>query len=76
MINRNTARYDTNVRRILVSEAGRRVQEFLSKLEITRTYVSFNSYLYSVYGSVRAKTRKNPTLINYRNRWVEALSID
>jgi hypothetical protein len=35
--------------------------------------VFINTYLYSVYGSVKAKTRKAPALIDYRNRWINAL---
>ena len=48
------------MRRILVGEAGRRVQGLLAKLGITRSYVFVNTFLYSVYGSVKAKTRKDP----------------
>lgn len=73
VIGQDPAQHETIVRRILVGEAGRRVQGFLAKLGITRSYVFINTYLYSVYGSVKAKTRKNPALIEYRNRWLEAL---
>jgi hypothetical protein len=37
--------------------------------------VFINTYLYSVYGSVKASTRKNPNLIDYRNRWLKALLV-
>jgi hypothetical protein len=47
----------------------------LAKLGITRSYVLINTYLYSVYGSVKVKTRKNPSLIDYRNRWLNALLV-
>ncbi|NGZ95139.1 MAG: uracil-DNA glycosylase [Nitrospira sp. WS110] len=75
VIGQDPAQHETIVRRILVGEAGRRVQGFLAKLGITRSYVFINTYLYSVYGSVKAKTRKNPALIEYRNRWIEALLV-
>ncbi len=75
VIGQDPAQHETIVRRILVGEAGRRVQGFLAKLGITRSYVFINTYLYSVYGSVKAKTRKNPALIEYRNQWFEALLI-
>lgn len=75
MIGQDPAQHETIVRRILVGEAGRRVQGFLAKLGITQSYVFINTYLYSVYGSVKTKTRKNPALIDYRNRWLEALLI-
>ena len=69
VIGQDPAQHETVVRRILVGEAGRRVQGLLAKLGITRSYVFINTYLYSVYGSVKAKTRKDPSLIDYRNRW-------
>jgi uracil-DNA glycosylase len=47
----------------------------LAKLGITHSYVFINTYLYSVYGSVKAKTRKDPDLIDYRNRWLNALLV-
>ena len=75
VIGQDPAQHETIVRRILVGEAGQRVQGFLAKLGITRSYVFINAYLYSVYGSVKAKTRKNPALIEYRNRWLEALLV-
>jgi uracil-DNA glycosylase len=75
VIGQDPAQHETIVRRILVGEAGRRVQGFLAKLGITRSYVFINTYLYSVYGSVKAKTRNNPALIEYRNRWLEALLV-
>ena len=73
VIGQDPAQHETIVRRILVGEAGRRVQGLLAKLGVTRSYVFINCYLYSVYGSVKAKTRRNPKLIDYRNRWFEAL---
>lgn len=75
VIGQDPAQHETIVRRILVGEAGRRIQGFLAKLGITRSYVFINTYLYSVYGSVKATMRKNPTLIDYRNRWLEALLV-
>jgi hypothetical protein len=73
VIGQDPAQHETVVRRILVGEAGRRVQGFLAKLGVTRSYVFINTYLYSVYGSVKAKTRKDPRLLAYRNRWLDAL---
>jgi hypothetical protein len=73
VIGQDPAQHETVVRRILVGEAGRRVQGFLAKLGITRSYVFVNAYLYSVYGSVRAKTRRDARLLAYRNRWLDSL---
>jgi hypothetical protein len=73
IIGQDPAQHETVVRRILVGEAGRRIQGLLAKLGITTSYVYINTYLYSVYGSVKATTRKSPALIDYRNRWIDAL---
>jgi uracil-DNA glycosylase len=73
VIGQDPAQHESVVRRILVGEAGRRVQGLLAKLGIVRSYVFINTYLYSVYGSVKAKTRRSPALIDYRNRWFKAL---
>jgi uracil-DNA glycosylase len=75
VIGQDPAQHETVVRRILVGEAGRRVQGLLAKLGVTRSYVFINTYLYSVYGSVKAATRRNPALIDYRNRWLDALLV-
>lgn len=73
VIGQDPAQHETIVRRILVGEAGRRLQGFLAKLGITSSYVLLNTFLYSVYGSVTAAQRKQPALIAYRHRWLEAL---
>jgi len=73
VIGQDPAQHETVIRRILVGEAGRRVQGLLAKLGITESYVCVNTYLYSVYGSVKAATARKPELVGYRNRWFEAL---
>jgi hypothetical protein len=73
VIGQDPAQHETIVRRILVGEAGRRLQGFLAKLGITRSYVLINTFLYSVYGSVTVAARKHPALIAYRHRWLDAL---
>src|SRR5215510_25995 len=73
MIGQDPAQHETVIRRILVGEADRRVQGFLAKLGIKRSYVFINTHLYCVYGSVRAKTRKDPRLLAYCHRWLDAL---
>ena len=73
VIGQDPAQHESVVRRVLVGEAGSRVQGLLAKLGITRSYVFINTYLYSVYGSVKAKTRKDQNLVDYRNRWLRAL---
>jgi hypothetical protein len=73
IIGQDPAQHETIVRRILVGEAGRRAQGFLAKLGITTSYVFVNTYLYSVWGSVKAATRKSPLLVGYRNQWIDAI---
>ena len=75
VIGQDPAQHETIVRRILVGEAGRRLQGLLAKLGVTTSYVLVNTFLYSVYGSVKASTRKDPRLIAYRNRWLNALLV-
>jgi len=73
VIGQDPAQHETIVRRILVGEAGRRIQGFLAKIGIIRSYTMINTFLYSVYGSAHAKTRRDPGLVDYRNRWIDAV---
>jgi uracil-DNA glycosylase len=75
VIGQDPAQHEAVVRRILVGEAGRRVQGLLAKLGITQSYVLVNTFLYSVYGSVKVTQRKDPRLVGYRNRWLDALLV-
>jgi hypothetical protein len=61
------------LRRILVGEAGRRVQGFLAKLGITMSYVLINALLYSVYGKNGAKYVDDPKPSEYRNKWIAGI---
>jgi hypothetical protein len=76
VIGQDPAQHETVIRRILVGEAGRRLQGFLAKVGITTSYVLINTFLYSVYGSAKAATRRDPRLIAYRNRWLDALLVN
>src|SRR6476659_6552061 len=73
VIGQDPAQHETIVRRILVGEAGRRLQGLLARLGVTRSYACINTWLYSVYGGVKAATQHSQPLIDYRNRWLEAL---
>src|ERR1700741_3910939 len=70
VIGQDPAQHETIVRRVLDGEAGRRLQGLLAKLGVTRSYVCINTWLYSVYGSVKAATQHAQPLIDYRNRWL------
>jgi uracil-DNA glycosylase len=66
--------HESYVRRILVGEAGQRVQGFLHKLGIERSYVMVNAFLYSVYGQSGGEHHAgDPAIAAYRNRWLDAL---
>ena len=63
--------------RILVGEAGQRIQGFLARLGITRSYVLVNAFLYSVYGQGGGTRHVDDAgIIAYRNRWFDALTKD
>ena len=68
---------DENVaRRILVGDAGQRVQGFLSKLGITRSYIMVNSVLYSIFGQFNDDMRAFvdvPAVQQWRNNLLDAL---
>lgn len=51
VIGQDPAQHENILRRVLVGEAGQRVQGFLCKIGIDRSYVIINAFLYSVYGS-------------------------
>ncbi|MBP8824660.1 MAG: hypothetical protein KBH07_13545 [Flavobacteriales bacterium] len=73
VIGQDPAQHEAVVRRILVGEAGRLVQGLVGKLGITTSYVLINTYLYSVYGTVKAAVRRDPRLVDYRNRWIDGI---
>jgi uracil-DNA glycosylase len=76
VIGQDPAQNENIVRRILVGEAGQRIQGFLAKLGLDRSYVMINTFLYSVYGSVQSKYKKDPKILEYRHRWLKALLVD
>lgn len=74
VIGQDPAQHETIVRRTLVGGAGHRLQGFLAKLGLTRSYVMQNTFIYSVYGQGGGNRHKNnPAIIAYRNRWFDAL---
>lgn len=74
VIGQDPAQHEVIARRTLVGGAGHRVQGFVAKLGLTRSYVMVNTFIYSVYGQGGgSRHRKNPAIIAYRNRWFDAL---
>jgi uracil DNA glycosylase superfamily protein len=76
VLGQDPATHETITRRILVGEAGQRIQGFLAKLGIERSYVMVNTFLYSVYGQGGGERHKNdPAISAYRHRWLDRLLI-
>ena len=74
VIGQDPAQHETIARRILVGEAGHRLQGFLAKLGIDRSYVMINTFLYSVFGQGGGnKHRDDKKIAAYRNKWIQAL---
>jgi hypothetical protein len=63
--------------RIFVGQSGQRVQGFLRKLGLTRSYVMINTFLYSVFGQfdggLRAISEEAP-ILSYRNAFLDRLA--
>jgi hypothetical protein len=77
VVGQDPAAHETIVRRILVGEAGQRIQGFLARLGIETSYVMINAFLYSVYGQGGGSRHKDdPLIAEYRNRWLDALLVD
>jgi hypothetical protein len=75
VLGQDPAAHETVVRRILVGEAGQRIQGFLAKLGIDGSYVMVNTFLYSVYGQGGgARHHADPAIAAYRNRWLDELA--
>ncbi len=77
VIGQDPATHETIARRILVGEAGQRIQGFLAKLGIHTSYVMVNAFLYSVYGQGGGERHKNdPKIAKYRNQWLDRLLVE
>jgi Uracil DNA glycosylase superfamily len=68
---------DENVaRRILVGSAGQRVQGFLRKLGLNKSYVMVNTFLYGLKGQIDAEAKtisSSATIKNWRNQLLDML---
>ncbi|XXF77941.1 uracil-DNA glycosylase family protein [Myxococcaceae bacterium GXIMD 01537] len=74
VLGQDPAAHESISRRILVGEAGQRVQGLLARLGIERSYVMVNTFLYSVYGQGGGERHRNDAAIAaYRHRWLDAL---
>jgi uracil-DNA glycosylase len=75
VIGQDPAAHETILRRILVGEAGQRVQGALAKLGVTQSYVMVNTFLYSVYGQGGGERHKDDDkIVTYRHKWLDKLA--
>ena len=75
VIGQDPGQHESIGRRCMIGEAGQRVQGFLRKLGITRSYVIVNAFLYSVFGRASNAERAlfEPKIVPYRDKWFDAL---
>lgn len=77
VLGQDPAAHEAISRRILVGEAGQRVQGLLAKVGITDSYVMVNAFLYSVFGQHGGEEHERDAAIAaYRNQWLDALLVD
>jgi hypothetical protein len=77
VIGQDPAAHEAIARRILVGEAGQRIQGFLSRLGIVNSYVFVNTFLYSVFGQGGGEKHVDDDLISrYRHAWIDAIVAD
>ena len=77
VLGQDPATHESISRRILVGEAGQRVQGLLAKAGITDSYVMVNAFLYSVYGQGGGDRHSHDQEIaGYRNQWLDALLVE
>lgn len=75
VIGQDPATHEAICRRILVGEAGQRLQGLLAKLGIDRSYVLVNTFLYSVFGQQGGERHiADPAIAAYRNQWLDAVA--
>ena len=61
-------------RRILMGDAGQRVQGFLAKLGLIKSYVMINTFIYSIANSKAPGIyQDHPAIAAYRHAWIDAL---
>jgi hypothetical protein len=77
VIGQDPGAHESIARRILVGEAGQRIQGFLRRLGIDHSYVMINTFVYSVYGQGGGERhRTDPAIADYRNRWLDGLLLN
>ncbi len=76
VLGQDPATHEAISRRILVGEAGQRVQGLLAKVGVHTAYVMVNVYLYSVFGQAAgSRHAKDEHIAAHRHRWLDALLV-
>lgn len=76
VLGQDPATHESITRRILVGEAGQRLQGLLARIGVTTSYVMINTFVYSVYGQGGGERHALDTAIaDYRHRWLDALLV-
>src|SRR5215813_3061008 len=76
VIGQDPAQHEGALRRVLIGEAGHRIQGFLFKLGLDRSYVIINASLYSAYNQPAAQGHmSDPAIEAYRHQWLDALLV-
>ena len=73
VIGQDPAAHEVICRRILVGLAGCRIQGFLAKLGLNRSYVMLNTFIYCQYQSDESRFATQPEVAAYRRRWLDAV---
>lgn len=77
VIGQDPAADEDIARRILVGDAGQRVQGFLRKLGLVRSYAMVNAFLYGLKGQVDTQAKQilaSPSLVTWRNHLLDLLA--
>jgi uracil DNA glycosylase superfamily protein len=76
IIGQDPAADENMARRILVGAAGQRVQGFLRKLGLTKSYVMVNTFIYGLKGQIDAEAKQisaSAPIKNWRNQLLDML---
>lgn len=76
VLGQDPATHESISRRILVGEAGQRIQGLLGKVGVGSSYVMVNVYLYSLYGQGGGTRHlRTARITEHRHAWLDALLV-
>ena len=74
VIGQDPAQHEAFARRILMGEAGRRVQGFMAKLGFTKSYVMINAFVYGIFNQdIAGPHVLDAGIVAYRHKWFNAI---